>query len=50
MNCAPFVRQYDILTPKWGAVQYIGGPFKSTFSWDPLIAMGIVLLFTDRWL
>ena len=22
MNCTPFVRQYDILNNKWGAVQY----------------------------
>ena len=22
MNCTPFVRQYDILSKKWGAVQF----------------------------
>ena len=29
MNCTPFIRQYDILSNKWGAVQFRGAVFSA---------------------
>ena len=28
MNCTPFVRQYDILSNKWGALQFLSSLIK----------------------